>query len=229
MTVEESWGFDFRTDSLEKLIMRIKEYNSVLNSPPHNYRLLKTPFRTKQLSLFNEKHTQLIVLGYSFTGKTTLSEVVAKTNDIYFLEASIIAKELMDKLCIDAEYSNKKTEKLYETYGKKIIGEGIIQKYYHLMQKGFVISGLRTVEEVEVIRDFFPMTKIIYINSPERARLRRSLLRGRPGDPLTIDQLKKHDKEHDSFGVTKSASKISDIRLRNDGSLDSFVSKAEDI
>jgi inosine/xanthosine triphosphate pyrophosphatase family protein/dephospho-CoA kinase len=220
MGLEESWKYDFRTKALESMISRLEEYTAALNLPPQAYFRRQTPDSASQLPLF--PGTILIILGQTCAGKTTFGDTAQDMNGLLHIEASAIVRMLQRNTDLDHTSVFEFATKLMAESGPDVVARKILQIYTSKFDKGVVITGFRTIEELEVLKSNYPRAKLLYIEASERTRFQRMLERGRSPNCHTIEEFRKIDAQQWSFGLLRVAEDFAELRLVNEGTMDQF-------
>ena len=231
MSLEESWEFDFRTRCLETLIQRLEEYTALLNIPGHYY-IRKPPAESSQqlkFSAFDSSGTALVVVGHTCAGKTTFGEYSAHTNDLLFIEASDILRVVEGNAGISDPKPFVAAKTTLESLGLDVVARKILELYGDRLATGFVITGFRTIEEVEVIRNHFPHVRVVLVEASERTRFQRQIERVRTPKVKTLEEFRKLGDQQSSFGLLRVAEEFADIRVVNEGSLVEYKTKIEAI
>jgi inosine/xanthosine triphosphate pyrophosphatase family protein len=172
MSLGESWAYDFRTRCLESLISRLEEYTALLNIPSPYY-VRKVPTDSQQqlkFSAFEGTGTALMVVGHTCAGKTTFGEYASISHQLLFVEASSILRVVEDKLGIHDATPFVAAKKTLDSYGPDVVARKILELYAGQLDKGFVITGFRTIEEVELIRNHFPRVQVVFVEASERSK-----------------------------------------------------------
>lgn len=220
MSIEEAWGYDFRIRALESLLSRLEEYTGILNLYPPAYSRRQHLDLSTQMPLFTG--LLLIVVGPSCAGKTTFGEYAQEKHEAMHIEASAVLRMLHRDESDDASDAFTFAKEFLSRNGPDIIARKIVQIHSSKFDKGVVITGFRTIEEIEFIKDSFPQAHIAYIEASERTRLERQIARGRTTDCLTLEDCRRSDEQQASFGLLPVAEHIADTRILNEGSMDDF-------
>jgi inosine/xanthosine triphosphate pyrophosphatase family protein/dephospho-CoA kinase len=223
MGLEESWRYDFRTKALEALISRLEEYTAVLNLPPQAYFRRQAVDSASQMPLF--PGIILIVVGHTCAGKTTFGDTAQDLNGILHIEASAIVRMLQRDTDLDHTSTFEFAKKLLAESGPDAVARKILQLYSPKFEKGVVITGFRTIEELEVLKSSFPRAKVLYLEASERTRFERMLQRGRSPGCNTIEDFRKIDVQQWSFGLLRVAEDFADLRLINEGTIEQFYTQ----
>jgi dephospho-CoA kinase len=95
-----------------------------------------------------------------------------------------------------------------------------------------VVDSIRNPAEVAVLRER-PDFVLVGVSAPPETRFRRSLERGRPGDPATFEEFQKREHEENStdpvaqqLGATYE---LADHVVRNDGDLAALRGAVDDL
>jgi inosine/xanthosine triphosphate pyrophosphatase family protein/dephospho-CoA kinase len=231
MSLEESWGQDFRTRCLEELISRLEEYTALLNiSGPYYVRKASTESPQQlRLSALDPVSTALMVVGHTCAGKTTFGEYANHKHGLRFVEASSILGLIEDKLGIHNPQPFIAAKETLESHGPDVVARKILELYRQELERGFVISGFRTIEEIELIRDHFPNVRVAFVEASEKTRFQRHIERERIPAIHTLEEFRRRDQEQWSFGLLRVAEEFADAKIVNEGSLDDYYRKIDAI
>jgi inosine/xanthosine triphosphate pyrophosphatase family protein/dephospho-CoA kinase len=224
MTLEESWRFDFRIQALESLLDRLEEYTGLLNLGGQGYRVRSPQSLRQQPSLFSQQPSGLVfvVVGYTCAGKTTFAEYASTKHALNFIEASGVMRMLAKETRTERQTPFASAQELLAKCGPDIVARKIVDLYSDRLSAGAVISGFRTIEELEVIRERFPEAKVVVIDASERVRFQRCINRDRETGPKDLRDFRQIDSEQGSFGLVRIAEDFADARVINEGSLDDY-------
>jgi len=92
-----------------------------------------------------------------------------------------------------------------------------------------VVAGLRTIEEILFLRRRFPQARLLLVDSDDRIRFERHIRRARDQDVKTYKDFVRQDKEQLEFGALLVASEIADVVVKNDGSIEAYTKKIDEI
>lgn len=229
MEFEESLEFDFRAKSLRELIIRIEELNAGLNLRPQFYTVRRVEDRDQaQLSIFAEEGVLLIVIGHKCAGKTTLSDHVAFLDGAKVFEASTILRELAKEAGVDVETSDEAFDFL-RIRGWDSVAVRIAEYVDRAGSNFNVISGLRTPEELLHLKKKFPNARIVFIEADVKDRFERHVRRGRDQHVKTIRNFEAQDEAQMKFGVMRVATELSDITINNNGTIESYKRRIDEL
>jgi hypothetical protein len=224
MDFETSLAYDFRAISLKGLLDRVEEYIAALNLPSQAYALRTRPtISQSQLSFMPSP--AFAVIGQSCAGKTTFGEHAHGSDyEMVHIEASGVMQtiELPTGSPDDLSPFNR-ANLLMLNHGFDVVARQIGDIYSQDLNGAFVITGLRTLQEIEFLKVLVPRVQIVLIEASEETRYDRYLSRARPGDELSLGRFRSKDAEHQAFGLLGVAEQIADIRIRNEGSLDDYL------
>jgi len=222
MTFEESWYYDFRTRALVQLIDRLEEYQAILNLPPHAYTRLAASLRADQASLFQTHERPIfIVVGYTCAGKTTFGDYASTRYGFRFIEASSVLRTLKGNGHKEIDPFTFAQNVLLAN-GPDAVAIKIIQLCSREKERGLVISGFRTIEEVELMKQHYPDCKLIWVEATEKTRFARYLARARDTGVSSLQEFRELDAQQSSFGLLRVAEDFADIRLVNEDSLETY-------
>lgn len=233
MTFERSMEHDFRAEAIGKMLEFLKPLNAVVNLP--------NSFLTRDQVLNDNRHSEpylpniftqadkespsvVCVIGHKCAGKTTASEFVQSSFGASFYEAS----QELRAAASDAGLEISSTESaltFLDGHGYDIVAKQIIDQLAGEEPPLVIISGLRTVEELERIYESFPHVRTIVIKADRRIRFERHLRRGRDTDIKSIKQFAQLDADQLSFGLLEIAEEVADYIIINDGDLPTYYSK----
>ena len=219
MTLEESCNYDFRVHSLTALIQRLEEYAALLNAPPDCYTTVLpiSPSRL-QPTLFSQSSKTLIIVGATCAGKTTFGLLASnKHQDLRVVEASNVVRSYQRRK--DAALTPPQfAEHLLKERGADIVAHTII-RMYRLQEPGdIMITGFRTIQELEIIRQTRPDAKVVLIEAFDKTRYARHLHRGR-GVAMSYTEFLALDRAQWAFGLLRVAEDFADIKIINEGSI----------
>jgi inosine/xanthosine triphosphate pyrophosphatase family protein/dephospho-CoA kinase len=234
MEFEESLKFDFRAKSLSALITRLEEMNSALNLSAPFYTMRRAASRggAEQL-LFKEILSAdestprvLLVIGFKCAGKTTLSDHLAAQDDVMVIEASSVLRSLAQ----DAEESVETADDAFRflaQHGLDCVAQAIGNFIERGAAKLYVVTGLRTVEEILLLLERFPQGRVVLVDSDIQARFERHVRRGRDQDVRTLHDFERQDEQQAHFGVLRVPNEVSTDVIRNDGTVEQFKARIE--
>lgn len=138
----------------------------------------------------------ILITGLPGSGKSSVARIL-KEKGFEMIEMGNIARALAKKEGMQVDEFSKLVRKKYgkEFYAKKVIE--LIKKKKG--KKNFVISGLRSLEELNELKKFDKNAKLIAVTAPKEIRLKRLLKRKRK----TQAEIEARDKKELKFGMGK--------------------------
>jgi dephospho-CoA kinase/inosine/xanthosine triphosphate pyrophosphatase family protein len=227
MSFEESIEHDFRVKSLFAVIDRIEEYAAVLNLNGHSYSVKRLRTATATRNLFDDDVSLYIIVGKICAGKTTFGQYVSSRHSYRFIEASNIMRMIAEENGITAPTPFYQARDLLHAKGPDVIARQIVSMFGEDLSDRVVITGFRTIEELQYIRIHFPNCKVVYIDASERTRFERHIRRGRVEDIRTLRDFQEHDKQQWGFGLLPVALDMADIKVENEGTITDFYAQID--
>ncbi len=169
-------------------------------------------------------------------------DVVRETLEKRFNTASVRLSDLLDQsvlkkrgITITREVQQDTGDQLRKQYGNHVLAKiavGFMKKNNDVK----VIDGIRNPGEVDFLRQQFNEDfKLIAIDAPQQVRFERVMKRNRPIDPKTWEEFIAADerdqgKDEPEYGQqVKRCMEMADVVIQNDGSLEDFEKKVEDV
>jgi len=212
-------GLDFRRKSFENLFDFLEERRYFTTS-------------ATQFELPLDHRPNIILCGYTCSGKTTASQHLARRFGYQHIEASdfmhlayyyrhgypgptgigdFAEQALAEKPTIAAE-------KVVE-YIREHIGDPI------------VVSGFRAPDEIAYLEEAMkPYGKTFtrrFLRADQNLRYQRLLSRGRPGDSLTTDEFRARDLQQQRMGLDEIDRSSETLPLVNEASLESYLTQVD--
>ncbi len=227
MPVEQADPLDFRARALQQLLERIGEYTAVLNLGSAGYRArspLPAPGPPGPILLPRPK---VLVVGRTCAGKTTFAKHATARGELVMIEASTVVRALLAELGPPAGTSqtadiSELALALLREHGMDRVTQWILDGWGTELADGFVVSGLRTIEEIAAFRRAIPDVQIVRVDAPEPVRFARHLARRRPGHEQTIHKFRVRDAQQDEFGLLPVAREVADHFVDNVGILEEY-------
>ncbi len=91
-----------------------------------------------------------------------------------------------------------------------------------------VVTGLRTIEEIQHLRQVWPQLDLVSLHAPQRVRYQRFVERASRGE-LTFTEFQERDVQQAELGLLPVADELADFIIDNVGTLDEFVSMARGV
>lgn len=225
MDVEKSLEFDFRAKSFLALLGFLEELTASLNLPTAAYSRRPATLGDRQISLFAQTGSMFLVVGRTCAGKTTLGHRLSLQHGVRHIEASDLVRMLRmreNSTLTSFEYAKS----IMSRRGPAVVAEEVLRLHGGALDDGFAITGFRTIEELLLFRERFPRVRVVFVDANERLRYDRHLTRGR-GEKMSPSEFSEHDRSQWQFGLLPVADEVSDIRLLNEETMESFLVKVD--
>lgn len=164
------------------------------------------------------------VVGQNGSGKDEVLKYLDKKYGVPYLATGDMVREIAAKegLPTTRENLGKISERYFKQYGKgcfvRLLGEKIRQSG----QKAMGISGIRSSDDIDILREMFGKDFIlidVYVSDPKE-RYSRMTKRGQARDPQSYEQFLSQEKEEEAIFHIKEAEQTADYSIANDGALD---------
>lgn len=172
------------------------------------------------------------------SGKDVVREILEKK----FNTVSVKLSDLLDQailkkkgIATTREIQQDSGDQLRKQYGNHILAK-IAVEFMKKNNDMKVIDGIRNPGEVDFLRQQFGEDfKLIAVDAPQQVRFERVVKRNRDIDPKTWEEFVVADerdqgKEQPEYGQqVRKCIEMADVVLQNDGSLEEFQKKVEDV
>lgn len=172
------------------------------------------------------------------SGKEVVREILEKNTSSYSVVLSSLLKEDTLKkqgIKITREIRQNLGNELRKQYGNDVL----VKIAVSFMQKNknfLIIDGIRSLGEADFLRGKFGEDfKLIAVDASQQIRFERMNQRKREGDPATWEEFVRLDerdqgKDEPEYGQqVKKCVEMADVVIQNDGSLEEFQKKVEDV
>lgn len=227
MSFEESLDYDFRVRALAGLVDRLEEYAAILNLDGKSYSIKRSAEPQGSIGLFKRRSPIYIILGRVCAGKTTLGQYGSTKHSYQFIEASSIVRMIAEEEKLTAPSPLYLARDLLQLKGPDIVARQIVAAYGDGLTDGAIITGFRTIEELQYIRKSYSECTVIFVDASIRTRFERHLQRGRPGSIQSIDDFREHERQQGTFGLLPVAQDLCDIRVENEGTIEQYYSQID--
>jgi len=166
----------------------------------------------------------ILTVGYARSGKSTVANYLKEKYGYKRIGFSdFIAKEL-EKRKLEITKSNMTNygEQFRNELGKDYLIKQVLEEAKE--HDKVVISGLRIMNEYEVIKEKFTNTKMILVTSPENQRFER-----REGQSKNLEEFLLRDKKDEEMFGMKEVFAKRDYEIENNGSLEDLLKKVDGI
>ncbi|MGQ3411416.1 AAA family ATPase [Natrinema sp. LN54] len=177
----------------------------------------------------------LCIVGPTCAGKTTSSKYISSNKDIEYVEASDYVRQYfsdMDDREKSRDRSNEEeglTELVsdkFEERGKAFFAKMVWEDIRDVNSDQILISGFRTVEEVEYIRSVNSSVICVGIHSDSRTRYQRYLEREEESKKTYKEFIQKDFIEYE-FGIAGLLSSKCDFIIMNDGPMEHLYEEVD--
>ena len=230
MTLEDSWKYDFRTQAIECLLDRLEEYAAILNIPSSSYtRVRHAAEASHQRNLFETQQKVFCVVGKTCSGKSTFGERASSKHGLTWVEASSVLRTFHSEYEDPAKSGYHFAKETLDDKGADAVARRTLDMYGDAMDEGLVITGFRTIEELETIHNRVPELQVILIDASERRRFERQLARSGRSVAGGIKDFRKQDQEQWTFGLLRIAEQFADFKVTNDRTLEEYWQQIDSI
>ena len=229
MEFEESLDYDFRAKALKDLLATLENFNAAINLRPSFYTTRRSiDLQPGQLSLIPEpSKTVVLVVGARCSGKTTFSDYMANYESVRVYEASTVLRGIAEEAGVIPSNSDEAL-----VFLREVGWDSVARKIAEYIEKDdarvSVVTGLRTPEELLLLKRRFPAARIVLIEADQRIRFERHIRRARDRTLATIKAFAQEDEKQKEFGTLRIASDIAEIIIVNDGTLDQYCKRIEE-
>ncbi len=237
MSLEGSLAYDFRAKSLLGLLDRLEELTVALNVGPASYRRLDNVEVAADLDLqpsffevpeWNTHRARQIiaVVGPTCSGKTTFGVQVSDDRACDFVDASSLVRRHRTGSSSDLNIGDFSSQFL-DREGFDVVAREITQ-LFGKRDSPLVVTGLRTIEEIQHLRVVWPDLVLVSLHAPQRLRYQRFVERASRED-LTFTEFQQRDWQQEQLGLLPVADELANYVVDNVGTLDEFVAMARGI
>ncbi len=169
--------------------------------------------------------TVIGITGMPGSGKNTVQEVVKAYNlPLFVMGDEVRAEAARRNLEPTPENLGKLMLQLREEEGPEVLARRLIPKIMASNSSIMIIDGIRSMEEVNEFRKFFPKFKILAIHASPGTRFRRLLKRNRSDDPKNWEAFIERDERELKVGIGEVIAQA-DLILMNEGTIDNLRKK----
>jgi dephospho-CoA kinase len=173
------------------------------------------------------------VSGLNGSGKDEVLKYLKQKYGIPFTSVGDIVREIAasEGLPLTRENLDKVTSRYFQKYGQGYFLKLIVEKIKTQQLPLYGISGVRSPEDVAILRESFGQDFIlvsVYISDP-KVRFARISSRSSQRDQLTYEQFLRQDEDSQKLFKIKDTLKLADISLPNDGTLTDLHDRIEKV
>jgi dephospho-CoA kinase len=163
-------------------------------------------------------------VGQNGSGKDEVLKYLRTRYDVPFLATGDMVREIAAKEGLEPTRENlgKISDKYFRAFGKGYFVKLLADKILHSGWKIAGISGIRSLNDVSILKEIFGKDFILIcvtISDPQ-VRFSRMTKRGEGRDPRSYEQFLEQDRAEEKLFSLKEAQRLADFTLSNDGTLD---------
>ncbi|MDD5038838.1 MAG: AAA family ATPase [Dehalococcoidales bacterium] len=164
------------------------------------------------------------VVGQNGSGKDEVLKHLDKKYGVPFLATGDIVREIAAKEGVTPTRENLRviSERYFQQYGKGCFVKLLAEKIRQSGRKVTGISGIRSLDDVMVLKGIFKEDFIlvhVYVSDP-RQRYARMTRRGQARDPQSYEQFLRQDRAEEELFHIKEAEEQANFHITNDGTLE---------
>jgi dephospho-CoA kinase len=163
-------------------------------------------------------------VGQNGSGKDEVLKHLRTKHGVPFLSTGDVVREIASGEGVEPTRENlgKISDRYFREFGKGYFVRLLAYKIQHTKWKIAGISGIRSLNDVTILKDIFGRDFIlirVYITDPH-IRYSRMTTRGEGRDPHNYDEFLKQDQAEEELFSLKEAERLADHSISNDGTLD---------
>ena len=163
-------------------------------------------------------------VGQNGSGKDEVLKYLRLKYGVPFLSTGDVVREIAAKERVEPTRENlgKISDRHFREFGKGYFVQLLAEKIRHTGWKVAGISGIRSLDDVFILKDIFDKDFIlidVFITDPH-LRFRRITARGEGRDPHSYEQFLQQDTAEEELFSLKEAEHLADYTISNDGTLD---------
>ena len=162
------------------------------------------------------------IVGMPGSGKAVAREVAEKMGYVTVIMGDVVREEAKRRgVKPTPENLGLIMLELRREFGPDIVAKRTVEKMKRLKNEVIVIDGIRSLDEVEFFKKFYPNLKLIAIHSSPKTRFKRLKMRKRRDDPE--DWMEFYDRDRRELGVgIGDVIALSDFMIVNEGTKESL-------
>ena len=140
------------------------------------------------------------------------------------------ASSVLRSLAQDAEESVETADDAFRflaQHGLDCVAQAVSNFIERGAAKLYVVTGLRTVEEILLLMERFPHARIVLVDSDVQTRFERHVRRGRDQEVRTLHNFEQQDEQQAHFGALRVPAEVSTDIIRNDGTVEQFKQRID--
>ncbi|TFG19517.1 MAG: flagellar hook-basal body complex protein FliE [Promethearchaeota archaeon] len=167
--------------------------------------------------------TLIAIVGLPASGKSTAIEAVKRLAPVVIMGDVIRAEVLHRALEPSPENIGSIAKELRKKYGKDIIAKRCIEKINTIDEPVILIDGIRSLSEVNLFREHWPIY-VIAITCSNQTRFKRIKTRGRADDTIDDELIRKRDQRELQFGLGEVIERA-EYKIENEKDIESLKRK----
>jgi dephospho-CoA kinase len=163
-------------------------------------------------------------IGQNGSGKDEVLKYLRLKHGVPFLSTGDVVREIAAGEGLEPTRENlgKISDRYFRESGKGYFVKLLADKIQHTGWKIAGISGIRSLNDVSILKDIFGRDFIpinVYITDPH-VRYSRMTARGEGRDPHSYEEFLRQDQAEEELFSLKEAEGLADYSISNDGTLD---------
>lgn len=179
----------------------------------------------------NQMQKQILIglLGTIGSGKTTLSDYLAKKHGFYrvIMGDLIREKARQEGLELTRENLGKTQEKYHKIYGKDFLINEALKKLRNSGKTKLLIDGIRTPRQAEKSKEEGAL--LILVDAQKKIRFARLRARKRENDPQNFEQFKEQEEHEWKLFDFKKTLKYVDCKIDNSRSVKELYKEIDNL
>lgn len=172
------------------------------------------------------------IVGPIGSGKTTLAKYLHNKYGYVILIMGDLVRELVAQRNLPLTRKNlQEVQKEYiSKYGWSYFANIVVKRIKENQWNKVVVDGMRRPDDVLVPKkEFSGNIIIILVDADPVIRFQRLVKRQRTGDPKTLEEFQEQEQKEIELFKLKEAMKYADIKIENNGTLEEFYKKIDQI
>jgi dephospho-CoA kinase len=163
-------------------------------------------------------------IGQNGSGKDEVLKYLRTQHGVPFLSTGDVVREIASNEGAEPTRENlgKISDRYFREFGKGYFVKMLADKIQHTGWKVAGISGIRSLNDVSILKGIFGRDFIlidVYITDPH-VRYSRMTARGEGRDPHSYEEFLRQDQAEEELFSLKEAEGLADYSISNDGTLD---------
>jgi dephospho-CoA kinase len=172
-------------------------------------------------------------IGQNGSGKDEVLKYLRLKHGVPFLSTGDVVREIASGEGVEPTRENlgKISDRYFREFGKGYFVRLLADKIRQTGWKIAGISGIRSLDDVSILKDIFGQDFIlinVYVTDPH-VRYGRMTGRGEDRDPHSFEEFLRQDKAEEELFSTKEAERLADYSISNDGTLDDLHREIDEL